>query len=634
MLLTAETLAFLDRMETAPSDADAFVIDQAIRSLKVAGVWQKLDALYFPFAANEQAATLNWVSEDYTLVVTRTGSNMPFTPYRGWVRANAFDGYINTGYSPATAGGLLTQNSACIGFHCVTSDDEFVIDMGVSTSGLALAFSGSFGGNRVSAINDNSGLLNAAPTRNVGHHAASRIASGEYHVYHDNYDTTTVQTQASTGLPAGPIFLGAWNLDGTAGNRTNRRYGCAHIGAGLTVAELQAFSRIIETYLSMIGTTGCDVFVVAGQSNANFGLTSSRILDTVTADVLQLRTGDYPGAYVDKADFPDRGSGSAAIDPISWALPFARDWYEPNRLEAGRRILIVPCAYGGSGIVNDPLGWLPPTAGLYLEAIRRANVAMGLPGSRFKGFLWLQGEYEASAGSDPTAYAAALDSLIAGLRDNITGAENAPFVLGQMPPGWANVLPSTRGAIQTVITNTPSRVARTAVASASVPSVLGTTDLHYVAADHRAYGLRFGAAWATLSSEPATDSSTDGTQTLEPTTRYIFPNTSAVIPITVPVPDGADTGPYFTISKNGGAFADPAAGSAAPLTVVAFNNNQFAIPLAAGDTDTEGPLRIRVLRGNTAVYKDCQVQAIPADMRAINHVTLEGDGSTTPWGPA
>lgn len=484
-------------MAVAPSDADALCIDAAIRGLISSGIWAKLDCFWMPGQATEQAATLNWKQTAFNLTVVRTGGNMPFTPYQGWHRTDANPGYIRTGFNPSTAGGLYTQNSACIGLYSLTDSVGTFVDMGFvdgANLGANIAMDFDFSiGQRLGRLN---GTISpdVAPTRSVGHQAISRLISTEFHFYHDDYDTTSIVANNSTGLPNGEFYLGAWNLNGTAANVSDRAYPCAHIGGGLTTSELQTLSQIISTFQATVTTTGYDVIGLIGQSNGYTGAFVVRGTDTVTQRVLQMRLpGDYPALYVDKADFPDRFA--AAFNFVSFALTFGRDYYVPNQLAAGRRLLFVPCGFGGTSLVATA-DWAAPNGPKYLEWVRRANIAMQLPNAKYIATFCMIGESDTVADEDATIYGVAMDKMISESRSSITGASASPFILGNMVPAWPSGHPVAQAAIYAKNADTPNRVSRCAYANPLVPTeIVSTTGIHYDAINHRT-GLapRFYAA--------------------------------------------------------------------------------------------------------------------------------------------
>ena len=98
------------------------------------------------------------------------------------------------------------------------------------------------------------------------------------------------------------------------------------------------------------------------------------------------------------------------------------------------------------------------------------------------------------------------------------------------------------------------------------------------------------------------------------------------------------------ISKAGGAFAQT---SASPTTTH-DTDGWYQCPLTATDTNTLGMLTVQIaMSGALPVWEHFTV--VPAnvfdslisgsdyllvDIKQVNAVTLQGDGETTPWGPA
>jgi hypothetical protein len=110
----------------------------------------------------------------------------------------------------------------------------------------------------------------------------------------------------------------------------------------------------------------------------------------------------------------------------------------------------------------------------------------------------------------------------------------------------------------------------------------------------------------------------------------------------------------ITMSKNGGAFGNLAAGA---TNATEISSGFYKFTLAAGDTDTVGPLAWRGAEGtiNDAadIYSVCTDVAVAAaikvqtdkfvftvanevnaNVQSINDAALVGDGDGTPWGPA
>lgn len=205
-----------------------------------------------------------------------------------------------------------------------------------------------------------------------------------------------------------------------------------------------------------------DVVLVIGQSNAK-------------------GTG-YPLAHTDPVhgidqfpalNKPEAGAITPAIEPLlhqgpvssnpgtGFPIPFAGAHLAAN---PGRRVLLVPSAWGATGFSTSPRtwDWTAPDDGnnLALNAVRQCQQALAAAGedARLAGILWHQGEGDTGIAEQ---YAGLLDGLIAWLRTELA-APDAPFVVGQMSPdrqGGPGAL-----VIDAAHQDTPARVARTAFA--------------------------------------------------------------------------------------------------------------------------------------------------------------------------
>ncbi|MEM1159484.1 MAG: sialate O-acetylesterase [Pseudomonadota bacterium] len=156
-------------------------------------------------------------------------------------------------------------------------------------------------------------------------------------------------------------------------------------------------------------------------------------------------------------------------------------------------IILIPLADGGTGFSDNR--WNPGDD-LYADAVARCNAAMAaLPGAVFAGFLWHQGEKDVGF----SGYQAALDTMIASLRADVTAAgPTTPFILGQLVPGWVSGN-AGREATQAILTDTPLRVARTGVVMTESLTAAGN-DIHFAAPDLRALGGRYWDRWVAVRS--------------------------------------------------------------------------------------------------------------------------------------
>ncbi|MEM1297803.1 MAG: sialate O-acetylesterase [Pseudomonadota bacterium] len=175
----------------------------------------------------------------------------------------------------------------------------------------------------------------------------------------------------------------------------------------------------------------------------------------------------------------DPGPAHVGLD-----IGFAQGWAAQN---PGGTLILAPEAEGSTALGT---GHWQKGGACYEGAVSRLNALMAAnPDFVFAGFLWHQGEADAGNG----AYAAQLDQMIADLRTDVTAATpESPFVLGQLAPGWV-VGHADRQAVQDVLSDTPSRVGQTAVASSAGLSTLGD-GVHFDAASLRTLGSRYASA--------------------------------------------------------------------------------------------------------------------------------------------
>lgn len=105
-----------NRFTSEPTGARKLLINNLILSLKSAGVWSKLDALYVTAAADAQAARQNWIADQYNLTAV---SSPTFTTDRGY-QGDGAASYLNMNFNPST-GGNFVQDNAGFGFWSLTN---------------------------------------------------------------------------------------------------------------------------------------------------------------------------------------------------------------------------------------------------------------------------------------------------------------------------------------------------------------------------------------------------------------------------------------------------------------------------------------------------------------------------------
>jgi len=234
---------------------------------------------------------------------------------------------------------------------------------------------------------------------------------------------------------------------------------------------------------------GYDVFLVAGQSNTHAGKAFDPVLDQPDSDIKQLGRFDSLN-YRIVAAAENLQHWTRVDGYIGFALTFAK-LYKPLLAGTGRKILIVPCGYGNTAVIEWQRGGM-----LYNDIIARINYATSLPGSRLAGILWHQGENDLENGN----YQSQLDTLITNIREDL-GNTMLPFVLGGLVPFVVNnPWRPNRILIQNIIKDTPNRLLKTAYADPSLPTIIDKPDnefdeSHFDAAGQREMGKRYFGAY-------------------------------------------------------------------------------------------------------------------------------------------
>ncbi len=124
---------------------------------------------------------------------------------------------------------------------------------------------------------------------------------------------------------------------------------------------------------------------------------------------------------------------SQGVSPVT---TFAR-FIEPST-PAGRSILILACAEGGTRLVGTDAEWNPD--GSTGDGAERYNGMIGMitdalalnPGNQLKGLLWAQGESDRTSGMDIT-YPPAFSNMVAQLRTAVSEPSLPVLIIGPMP---------------------------------------------------------------------------------------------------------------------------------------------------------------------------------------------------------
>lgn len=253
---------------------------------------------------------------------------------------------------------------------------------------------------------------------------------------------------------------------------------------------------------SVLGPSdGYDIILLAGQSNmAGRGVYNAGI-DTTDANVFQFDGKPASGTY---------RTIIGAVDPLKQAestltaVGPGMFFGKAYAAATGRKVLLVPAAWGGTALTGASAPWSPSGTDTnaapaatgesvnYFNAIRQANLAItaavaAYPGSQFVGTLWIQGEADGDSNVSKATYQAALLNLISGFRAGITGASNSWFVIGQMMPEAITVQGKTYPSIDQAHKEIAGITNRCGFAAIGAGYNSGD-NLHYNAAGERLMG--------------------------------------------------------------------------------------------------------------------------------------------------
>lgn len=242
---------------------------------------------------------------------------------------------------------------------------------------------------------------------------------------------------------------------------------------------------------------GFDIIGCFGQSNMQNYPTSDPLIDV----------GD-PGRVYQWANFATDSATYRKIITATGAL------YQPNGIQTdktglaqwaakaylgaipqNRKVLLVPCAVGSTGMVGA--FWAPGTPGgqYYERAITEANLAIAAalllyPNSRYVGTWFAQGEADGLNGTTQAQYATACKGVIAGIRTRVTGAANSWFIIAGMTPEGiaAHTGEVAIDAAHTQVAAETDRCVKVAAFSGYA------ADVHWTAPGARMMGTKMGLA--------------------------------------------------------------------------------------------------------------------------------------------
>ena len=226
-------------------------INTFVKSLKETNLWTAYSALYplLSDGINETRANqvkynlINPIDSDAAYRLSFSGG---VTYTSSGVLFGGVNGFASTFLSPSALG----QNSLHLSVYSLTNTSGTLNDIGsqdnpLTSSSVLLIRDGT--NNLTSRVNQSSSNSVANAT-SLGLYTINRTASNVVNVWRGN--TKIINTTTASATPNNfDIYLGARNDGGTATLFSNREYGFASIGRGLTDDEVYNASIIIQRFM-------------------------------------------------------------------------------------------------------------------------------------------------------------------------------------------------------------------------------------------------------------------------------------------------------------------------------------------------------------------------------------------------
>ena len=248
-LTVPESVAIVQAMTVTPAADRQSLIDNLVRALMDAGVWDKLDILYIQAAHDAQAALINWVDPGPYDGIPMGG--IAFITDYGYdpVGGIGNDDYIDCGSArwgelahhggTSTHMGLWSQSTESSNFPCIGSDTQLV-GGDIMNNKLIAYSSGSIRGTH----NSNSNFA-VAVASGVGHAVTNRNGTTSHQVY-KNGELAGSPNTTYNKVTVSNINLMRNDAQGT----TSRSQSITHIGSSLTSTEVADMYAAFNAYMS------------------------------------------------------------------------------------------------------------------------------------------------------------------------------------------------------------------------------------------------------------------------------------------------------------------------------------------------------------------------------------------------
>ena len=243
----ADAQAFFDRVTTAGgtlSATEQSAVNTLVTTLKTGSpsLWSKMKAIYPMVGASDPACKQNLKSSSYT-----------GTFYGGWtfastgVTPNGSNAYMNTGLIPSTDFGA---NNSSFGVYQRENNivSGFVLGSQTNDNSTRILMQIKVDGGGTSQFNHNNGATNPSISNTQGLFISSRRLANEHKVYRNDTEIDSFGNAENGTLSSEPIYLSAYNNNGSPAGFNSRQLAFAFIAEGLTPQNVTDFYTAVQDF--------------------------------------------------------------------------------------------------------------------------------------------------------------------------------------------------------------------------------------------------------------------------------------------------------------------------------------------------------------------------------------------------
>jgi hypothetical protein len=239
----ADAILFFDRVVAAGGTltlTEQNAVDNLVLSLKSAGIWTKMKAIYPMVGASAAACAQNLKSSSFTGTFT-SGWTFSSTGVLG----NGFTTFMNSNLIPASE---LSQDDSHLMIYSRTNNvGNTIVDIGCLNS-VRFYIITNFGSATYIGFNFSTDIAITTVADTRGFFLVTR-SSGSLATMYKNNSVQGTTTQASTGInTVQPVYLGAYNNNGTLNFVSNKEYSFSSIGNGLDATQSFDYYTIVQAF--------------------------------------------------------------------------------------------------------------------------------------------------------------------------------------------------------------------------------------------------------------------------------------------------------------------------------------------------------------------------------------------------